>query len=52
MANDTGFSSAPLIKEEAVLYELLYSVELLHCGHYSQQVSGRTKELLVDGVSY
>lgn len=31
-------------------YGLIYSIKLIHCGHYSQ-VSGRTKEFLVDGVA-
>lgn len=41
----------PLIKVETVLHDLIYSVELKHCGHYSQ-VHRMTKELMVDGVSY
>lgn len=51
MANDT-FLSPPFIKVEAVLHGLIYSVELIRCGHYSQQVPRITKELLIDGASY
>lgn len=42
--------SPSLLKAEAVLYGPIYSIKLIHCGHYSQ-VRGRTKEFLVDGVA-